>query len=321
MPEGSILHDLVFREIGRDLGPPLYAPPKEVYIPPGNYDFKNVKLFRPDIPDDPNFYVILLLTNKDWYLDPSFLALNRDFVVADAAGKPEEWQKVNREVVRMETELLRAGQIILGTATAGYNDDDRGKHWVSPDSNVVEPERRIDTVVMHYTGTPADMSMEDTWHLLNALGLFRVWVPAAAGLAFKTHGADSISSGHYLADGRQVWFAYHVVMKDGRFYRLLNDWMTGLHAGDYKTACQSLGFALVKSDHVTAPSGLEMEQMARLTALYNPKILIGHKEVNHNGKPVGGVCPGDWWNDRKKQELRQRAAILNQNRYALQQSF
>ncbi len=256
----------------------------EKTTPPVEYKFINPTEFLPVLGNNPL-----------WYLDTNVDALLQKYIVDDTEGQPEEWEQGRQEVIMMFAQTMEGNAILLGSEPEGFNDDERWiPEYYGKNSNVEKDH--IDTIVIHHTATKPDISI---WEF-EALGLLRLYIPAfKANVSEKMNRTNPITSGHYR-DGKQTFFGYHhIVRTDGSHLQTLKDEYTGFHAADYKTNCRSIGIAIVGDFTDSIPSDTVLDSVARIAKQYRPEIIIGHQEVQHNGQPVGRICPGNSWSEWK----------------------
>lgn len=100
-----------------------------------------------------------------------------------------------------------------------------------------------------------------------------------------------IGSGHYR-DGRQVFYAYHWIIKpNGEAVRLLDDNNIGWHAGNWDVNKKSIGVALAGNFDNNSPPESQLEGLVKLIRdeykFIEPQRILGHYEINSRK-----FCPG-----------------------------
>jgi hypothetical protein len=186
--------------------------------------------------------------------------------------------------------LLDAGTVHLGTADPGWDSE----------------RQAIDRIVIHHTSRPPGMRAS----YLNAMHLLRLYVPVynhpTAADRARVAG-QQIASGH-VRRSRQVFWGYHwLVRRDGTTQRLLMDWETGWHAGDWATNCRSVAICIDDDLENRMPTGTALEAIARVirdqysTVDPTARSLLGHREVNPRR-----TCPGDLFLSTWKSMLLER---------------
>ncbi|HEX2076508.1 MAG TPA: peptidoglycan recognition family protein, partial [Longimicrobium sp.] len=189
----------------------------------------------------------------------------RRFILA--TPREREAREVRWAIYDLVAEALSAGRVSLGGG--------------GPDLDA--ERRRITTVVVHHSGTLADIPLAR----LSAMGLLRLYAPAY--LAGPARGTAIRS--HHWRDGRQVFFPYHwLVRPDGRMERLLEDGQVGWHAGDWEVNCASVGICFAGDYCERAPSAAAISSFRRLAARYAGARIIPHSAVNGRTD-----CPGAWF--------------------------
>ena len=213
------------------------------------------------------------LTQPDWYLRlfPRYEEL---------AAIPEALE----EIYALVEEQLGAGEIALGTT---------GPDW--------DRERKpIDTIVVHHTHCPPEI----TRSRLSAMHLLRLYAANYASPApseYHTQG-DPIYS-HHFHDGRQVFYAYHFIVRmDGSVERLLGDNEIGWQAGKWEVNCRSVGIVLDNDLEDVTPPDVALDGLAQLIREHYPHVshdrIFGHREVNPKT-----TCPSEHFLSGWKKEL------------------
>ena len=116
---------------------------------------------------------------------------------------------------------------------------------------------------------------------------------------------EPIYSHHFRADGGQVFYAYHwLIRTDGSTERLLNDQEIGWQAGNWEENCRSVGICLDGDFSHSTPNAYMLEAVGTLLKTSYPQIysgrIFGHCEVNPKTQ-----CPGDRFLEGWKKTLQQ----------------
>lgn len=193
--------------------------------------------------------------------------------------KDQRWLETRKEWVTLIAEALDCGQIQLAS---------EGRDW---DRN----RQPIDTVVVHHTKTPPNISL---FHI-NALHLIRFYIPA-----HLHHGEPQFCkplwSGHFFND-IQTFIAYHyLVFQDGTVQNPLKDAYVGWHSGHVPTNLRSIAICFVDDLMERRPTEAALESAREIIKRYHPKEILGHREVKDNR-----TCPGNLFlgEDGWKKEL------------------
>lgn len=201
------------------------------------------------------------------------------------ADEADEYTKKNikEEVYSFVEELLETGQFYL--AGEGYDFD---------------AERRpLDTVVIHHIGGHPGMELSR----INAINFMRMYVYYYTyPIESKKHlQGKPLYSGHFK-DGRQVFFAYHwLVRRDGRTERLLQDDEIGWQAGDWDTNCRSLAICFDDDLGEKQPTKKALESAVDIiNSRYKGLEVLGHREVNSKTECPGSLFLPEWNQDLKE---------------------
>ncbi len=112
---------------------------------------------------------VTLKSRPDWYNDPEFLALYREYFVQGDGSETTDNRTEKWELVTWFAGLLAQGLIYLNNAVKnGYNDDDRKGKYEGPEKAAL-----VDTIVVHHTTTDETLTL---WQL-DAISLLRLYVP------------------------------------------------------------------------------------------------------------------------------------------------
>jgi hypothetical protein len=179
-----------------------------------------------------------------------------------------------------------------------------------------------DMIVVHHTAAPPGM----TWQELSRIGDDKFFAPCfdpktgtatppdVRGMRVQSNHFRQVEqsgglqpSVHFLAN-YEVFYVYHwLVRQDGKTERLLKDGEVGWHSGDMATNYRSVGIVFDGDYTNEPPPDAALQACARLIANYEKKqqivVVIGHREVTHNGNPVKTECPGNWWLAGGKEKL------------------
>ena len=208
----------------------------------------------------------------DWYIE---LQNDYDALMRRAEREDEAIAKAIKDEVRgFFEERLEANVVALA------------QH--GPDLDV---ERQpIDTVVVHHSSSAPGYYSLPRLNAVHLLNIYRSYylnphVPGEEHLK-----GQPIWSNHFDAKGRQVFYAYHwIVRVDGTAQRLLHDNQIGWQAGNWDVNTRSVGICLDDDYRDKEPS----EQILRVLAgiireHYSAARILGHREVNPKT-----VCPGE----------------------------
>lgn len=222
---------------------------------------------------------------EDWYriVYPEFAALMERWERMSA----DEQRQMADEVYGFVEEALEKGEVPLGKT---------GKNW--------DAERRpVDTIVIHHTHIAPGI----TWRRLNAMHLLRLYAKSYFSPSTeKDIAGKPVYSHHFRADGRQVFYAYHwLVRTDGGIERLLADSETGWQAGNWDINCRSIAICFDANLSNASPTDEALDAAVRIVRAYYPHIvperIIGHREAN----PLT-ACPGDNFMDGWKTDFLRR---------------
>lgn len=237
-----------------------------------------------------------LVQKPDWYRD--FTRTTKLRVMGEAGLQAAFSGSILRGIDTLKdrqydifAELLAEEIVTLGTNEKGLENWD-------------EERQPIDKIVIHHTSRPPGLSLEK----LNAMHLLRLYVPRYCSqqtpVIFENGSPQPIYSGHFDANNRPVFYAYHwLIREDGEAVRLLEDNAIGWHAGDWPINCRSIAICI--DDDLTSKK-LGQAILDSITAIISeeyPKIpispitLLGHSEITKT------VCPGQEFIGGWKTEL------------------
>lgn len=132
---------------------------------------------------------------------------------------------------------------------------------------------------------------------LSAIEIIRLYAP----FYYAPHTEDGelskdkpISSGH-VRDGRQVFWPYHWIIRDGGVCeRLLDDKEVGWQAGNWEVNCRSVGIVFDNDLEDREPNKRDLAIAAKLIKDYYPQVkpenILGHMEVNKQT-----ICPSKFF--------------------------
>ncbi len=241
-----------------------------------------------------------VVRHPDWYHELGKVhkvrSLGLGAVQAALGGSiTEAGKQVKENLVTMFEQLLAEEVVALG----------------GPDQNLEDwdGERQpVDTIVIHHTSREPGL----TTKRLNALHLLRLYVPRYQSETSPVLTSDGTSqpiySGHFDENGNQVFFAYHwMVRHNGDTERLLDDSLTGWHAGDWDVNCRSVAICIDDDLSSKRPSHEAMDSITEIITREYPEIhisptsLLGHREIYSKT-----ICPGSEFVDGWKIELLDR---------------
>jgi len=226
-----------------------------------NFSFKNkYQLINP-------LGYLEIFARPDWYLELGDELKELFFNdIAKAATASDEWRTKRRDLVNMVTELLEAEHMALG---------DMGQSWD-------KARQPIDTVVIHHSGTAPDITIGSA----DARGLLRLYVPVYSKQDEPQYG-QAIWSGH-IYNGRQTFIPYHyLIWQDGTTKQVLKDKYIGWHAGNRNYNQRSIAICLVDDLEEQRPTKQALGAAREIIKSYQPKEILGHREVRD-----GRTCPG-----------------------------
>lgn len=161
----------------------------------------------------------------------------------------------------------------------------------------------VDTIVVHHTSAQPGYTLPQ----MNVVHLLNLYVPYYLNLPVVTEKhlkGTPIWSGHHDGAGKQVFYAYHwLVRMDGSVERLLADGQIGWHAGNWDINKRSVAICIDNDYTDSVPSDEVLKAVARLIGTHYGAVpldrIFGHREV---GK-LPTICPGGQFEDVWKPEL------------------
>ena len=215
-----------------------------------------------------------MVAKPDWYFDfmPRYKALVKQ---GEEEGK-DIADEIKEELYQFFEERLRDGSVALGIV---------GEDW--------DRERRaIGTIIIHHTKNKPGI----TWERLSAMHLVRLYATYYASPHYSGEAhvkGEPIYSHHFRADGTQVFYAYHwLVRMDGSCERLLRDEEIGWQAGNWDVNCKSIAICLDNDYNESTPSQVVLQAIADIIRAHYADVpldrILGHREVN-----LKTVCPGE----------------------------
>lgn len=212
-----------------------------------------------DILSQPNWYIKLNAAMKFFHYE----------FQNEESTLEKDYLKIERDrLIYFFSEELKKGNISLGENIEFYFDDER---------------KPIDTVVIHHTSRTSEtpLSVMEGIHLLNLYA-------SQFSMEGKSYFGKPIFSGHEK-EGKQTFLAYHyIVMPDGSFEQILKDEYIGWHCGNWEYNCKSIAISIHDDLDEKEPTPQAIETVKKLIAKYNPKEILGHREI----KP-STTCPGN----------------------------
>lgn len=227
-------------------------------------------------------------SREDWYriIYPEFVVLEQRWKDAPA----DEKRRIADDVYGFVEDALANGEIPLGRF---------GKNW--------DAERRaIDTIVVHHTNIPPGI----TWQRLDAMHLLRLYAKSYCSPTTEREIAGQpVYSHHFRSDGRQVFYAYHwLVRMDGAVERLLADHEIGWQAGNWDINCRSIAICFDNDLSDSSPPREAIEAAARIIRVYYPQVVaervIGHYVANPLTTCPGARFANGWRNELLRFSLR-----------------
>lgn len=215
---------------------------------------------------NPNKYIDIF-SRPDWYLEMQTV-LEEYFYDYDGnkENKPQEWLDTRSEYVEMICELLETNQIRL----ANFGD------------NLDNDRLPIDTIVIHHSSTPPDISIE----VINALGLIRLYGPFYSKSKSEQFGQPIWSNHRYK--NRQTFIAYHYIIKqDGTFEHILKDSEIGWHCGNWNYNCRSIAICFLDDLKKDPPTSKALQTAKKIIRKYPHCKILGHREIK-----LSTLCPG-----------------------------
>jgi hypothetical protein len=212
------------------------------------------------------------LAKPDWYWrlvdSPEYKRLTEPARHTNDAERAQ----LKEDVLSFLEEELAADRVALGLV---------GPNWD-------EERKPVDTVVIHHTGNPSDI----TPARLNAIQLLKLYAPHYARTAELS--GQPIWTNHFRS-GRPIFWAYHwLIREDGSAERLLEDDEIGWQAGDWAVNCRSVAVCFDGNFEAGVPSARMLGAAAKLIQARYPMVrpdgILGHCEVNRET-----VCPGTFF--------------------------
>jgi hypothetical protein len=132
--------------------------------------------------------------------------------------------------------------------------------------------------------------------LLDAMHLLRLYVPVyqnpPADVAAELKN-QPLYSGHFDETGRQVFRAYHwLVRQDGTTERLLEDDKIGWQAGDWDENCRSVAICIDDDLTDARPTPDALEAVAQIIEQHYSQLSISPDTVKGHNEVVDTICPG-----------------------------
>lgn len=216
---------------------------------------------------DPEKY-IEILSDPLWYLHLQdhlkeyFYSYN-----GEKEQKTNEWLNERAEFIELVMELHEQKLVAVGKFGVNY-DRERAP---------------IDTAIIHHSSSLPDESLLR----LEALSLIRIYAPVHANPE-EACFQNPIWSNHFFED-RQTFMPYHyLIFPDGRQVQTLKDEYIGWHCGNWNYNKKSIGICFVDNLLERKPTEAALETAREIIKKYQPKHVLGHREVKDNR-----TCPGN----------------------------
>lgn len=209
-----------------------------------------------------------ILSKPDWYitLHPLLQEYFYDRYV-NKEKKPEEWHKFRQEFLILVSGLLKEGRVGLSNKTLGFD----------------EERKKIDAIVIHHSGRDHSTPLE----IFNGLHLINLYARVFSDSDKEFYG-QPITSDHYY-NGKQTFIGYHyIVWPDGKFEQVLKDEYIGWHCGNWGYNRRSVGVCIHDDLIEKMPTPEALKVVRKIIKKYNPKDILGHREVLSTT-----VCPGN----------------------------
>lgn len=204
-----------------------------------------------------------------WYFEvKEFLQSFKESYENASSDEAKEIIKSEKEHLLFRLgELLNEGKVTLDENHEGFFDRKR---------------KLIDTIVIHHSSRPSDLPL----YVINAIHLLNLYVPEFSDPKRDYYG-QNIFSGH-TNNGKQTFIAYHyLIMPDGEVIQNLKDEYIGWHCGNWDYNCRSIAICFHAELEEAEPTPKAILSAKKLIAHYNPKEILGHREI----KPMT-ECPG-----------------------------
>lgn len=210
-----------------------------------------------------------IVSKSDWYLElKDFLTEHFYINSKDKDNKSKEWLKESLRFELLMYELLQEGKINLNTFKLGL---DKGR-------------ATIDTIVIHHSSRKPD---EDIAITGEALSLIRIYSRDFSNKENRYYG-KAITSDHFN-NGKMTFMPYHyVIWPDGSTKQYLQDENVGKHSGNYEFNCRSIAICFHEDLLNKEPSTSALKAAKNIIQKYNPKYILGHRDISSNT-----TCPGD----------------------------
>lgn len=240
-----------------------------------------------------------LVKQPDWYLRfgkfKQVRALAIGAVQAAQGGSiTERYQQAKTQLVDIFETLLLEQAIRLGQP---------GENLV----NLDEDRLPVSQIAIHHSSRAEGI----TTSKLNALHLLRLYLPEYQNKSEIFQNDDGsyqpLHSGHFDANGSQVFYGYHWrVNQDGSYERLLDDSALGWHAGDYEVNRRSVGICIDDDLTNKQPSEEAIEGVVGIITRDYPDITITDRSLIGHRAVFPTECPGHLFETAWKSTLLRR---------------
>lgn len=209
-----------------------------------------------------------------WYLklEKELLEYFWGYTGEDRDQRPPVWHEKRKEWVTMTSELLENNAITLGESGGDWDQD----------------RLPIDTVIVHHTSTPPDVSL----FFLDALSLLRLHSFYCAKVGEPEY-RQPVWSNHFY-QGRQTFIPYHyLIRRDGTFKQVLEDRHIGWDCGNRSFYNRGIAISFVDELENARPSQKAIESTRSIISWYNPRHILGHREIKGDRTCPGNLFLGD----------------------------
>jgi hypothetical protein len=226
--------------------------------------FKNqYKYFNPSLYEE-------IFAKPSWYLQiaAEFEELIANYNKLTTEEERDLIKEKRTEFIFLLSEYLEQDKVFINRNCEGYFDDER---------------KEIDTIVIHHSSRPAEIPIE----FMNALHLLNLYLPKFLNQT-KHYFGKALYSGHSHND-KPTFIAYHyMIWPDGHFEQTLEDKYIGWHCGNWDYNCRSIAITFHDDLEEKEPTEQAINTAKELIQKYNPKEILGHREILSTT-----VCPGN----------------------------
>ncbi len=211
-----------------------------------------------------------LVKKSDWYVEvhSEMKKLIEKYNKTDSLDEKDNLTAQRDAFIFKLANLLEDGKVKLGDSNEFHFDSKRAP---------------IDTIVIHHSSRPAETPIP----IINAIHLLNLYVPEFSNKT-RSYFGQAIFSGH-LKKGEQTFIAYHyLIMPDGKVIQNLKDQYVGWHCGNWDYNCRSIAICFHAELEESEPTEAAVRSARRLISQYNPKEILGHREISQ-----ATICPGN----------------------------